>query len=153
MRKSNYTVLLVDDSEDDRAFMKMALRKHGRFVVVGELEDGEKAISYIGGKGDFKDRLTYPFPDLVMLDLKMPRRTGHEVLEWLRAHSINGLRVIVVSGAFLPEDKERCASLGAFGFYKKNALKEELQALIEAVEDSLDKTGSGLVANPGHKSR
>jgi CheY-like chemotaxis protein len=138
-RKEKYGVLLVDDSDDDRLFMRRILRVNPRFVVVGEAIDGEDAIAYLGGKGEFENRRAHPFPDVVLLDLKMPRVTGHEVLEWLRTQSIDGLFVAVVSGSFLPEDVARSMELGADAYYKKDALKQRLEAMVLEIEALLDR--------------
>ena len=138
-QNKTYSVLLVDDSEDDRLFMRRALDQNPRFAVVAEVCDGEDAIEYLSGQGGFGDREKHPFPDIMLLDLKMPRKTGHEVLQWLQAHKLGGLFVVVVSGSFLPEDVARSMALGAGAYYKKNALKEEQAAMIRAIENLADK--------------
>ena len=69
-------VLVVDDSENDRFFIRRAIERFPRFQIVGELTDGEEAVEYLSGRGLFADRRKHPIPDLMVLDLKMPRRTG-----------------------------------------------------------------------------
>ncbi|MDB6064793.1 MAG: response regulator receiver protein, partial [Pedosphaera sp.] len=91
--KEKYRVLLVDDSEADRFFLRRALSDNQKLTIVAEVEDGEEAIRYLGGVGGFSDRQKYPFPDLMLLDLKMPRATGYEVLAWLRTQSFVDLKV------------------------------------------------------------
>ena len=137
--KERYSVLLIDDSEDDRLFMRRVLRQNPRFAIVGEVFDGEDAIGYLSGTGGFNDRGLHPFPDVLLLDLKMPRKTGHEVLEWLQTQHFNELFVAVVSGSILPEDVERSMALGANAYYQKDALKEELEAMVRQIEDLLDR--------------
>ena len=136
-QKGSFAVLLVDDSEDDRLFLRLALRDNPRLVVVGELCDGEEAISYLSGRGEFADREKYPFPDVMLLDLKMPRKTGYDVLTWLRDQSLNDLVVIVISGSFLPEDISRSLALGATAYHRKALLKEEREVLFVEIEGSL----------------
>jgi CheY-like chemotaxis protein len=138
MEKKAYTVLLVDDSVHDRLFMRLALSKNPRFNVVGELCDGEEAVSYLSGRGEFSDREKFPFPDVLLLDLKMPRKTGHEVLEWMRTQPFKELRVVVVSGSFLSADVARSRELGAHAYFKKDALAEEQEAMIAEIEQLLD---------------
>jgi CheY-like chemotaxis protein len=140
MTKEHYLVLLVDDSEDDRLFMRRAIQATPRLKLVDELGDGEAAIEYLDGQKGFADRQQHPFPDVVLLDLKMPRKTGHEVLEWLRTRQFYDLFVAVVSGSFLPEDVTRSMELGADAYFKKGALKEELDAMIGEITQMLDKT-------------
>jgi CheY-like chemotaxis protein len=120
----------VDDSEDDRLFVRRAFRKNPGFTVVGELCDGETAIAYLAGQGEFSNREKFPYPDVVLLDLKLPRKTGHEVLEWIQAKKLGKLRVVVLSGSFLPEDIIRSRELGADAYFKKEALEEQQQAMI-----------------------
>lgn len=136
--KDKYSVVLVDDSEDDILFIRRAIRHHPRLVIVGEVHDGEDAIHYLNGEGIFHDRVKYPFPDVVLLDLKMPRKSGHDVLRWLQQQSFENLFVAVVSGSFLPEDIERSLALGANAYYQKNALRDEQENLILSIERKLD---------------
>jgi len=135
-----YSVLLVDDSEDDRLFVRRALRKHPGFTLVGELRDGEAAIEYLGGLGKFGDREQFPYPDLLLLDLKMPRKTGHEVLEWLRDNRTQRICVVVLSGSFLPKDVSRSRELGADAYFTKEALFEEQEAMVTQIEGILKRT-------------
>jgi CheY-like chemotaxis protein len=139
MAKDTYSVLLVDDSEDDILFIRRAIHHHPRLIIVGEVHDGEEAISYLNGEGAFNDRNRFPFPDVVLLDLKMPRKSGHDVLRWIQEVQFKNLFVAVVSGSFLPEDIERSLALGANAYYKKNALRHEQDYLLHSIEGSLDK--------------
>jgi DNA-binding NarL/FixJ family response regulator len=138
MSKDKYTLLLVDDSEDDRLFMRRAISANPRLMIVGEVGDGDLAIDYLAGRGAFADREKHPLPDAMLLDLKMPRRTGHEVLQWLKAQSFKDLFVAVVSGSFLPEDIALSMAFGANAYFKKNALKEEQEAMLREVLSLLD---------------
>ena len=138
MPQKNYSILLVDDSEDDRLFMRRAIHKNGRLKIVGELCDGEEAISYLEGKGKFEDRKTHPFPDAMLLDLKMPKRTGHEVLKWLQMQLFDDLFVGVVTGSFLPEDVAVSMAYGADAYFKKSGMKAEQEAMIGEIVQLLD---------------
>jgi len=128
------TVLIADDSEDDRFFLKAAIARDSRLKVIGELEDGEEAIAYLSGRGAFGNRELHPLPDILLLDLKMPRKTGHEVLHWLHTQSFRQLRVVIVSGSALPEDILRSRALGADAYLKKSALHTEQTAMIREIE-------------------
>ncbi len=139
--KDTHGVLLVDDSEDDRLFLRMALSGNPRLVLVGEVCDGEDAISYLSGEGRFADREKFPFPDVVLLDLKMPRKTGYDVLSWLRTQSFPNPVVIVVSGSLLPEDIARSLALGATAYHRKAMLKEEQETMFREIESSLAALG------------
>ncbi|HEX3800046.1 MAG TPA: response regulator [Verrucomicrobiae bacterium] len=137
--KKKYSVLLVDDSDDDRLFMRRVLDENPRFVIIGEVVDGEEAIEYLRGENRFCDREKYPFPDVVLLDLKMPRVTGHEVLGWLQTQTFDDLFVAVVSGSYLPNDIEKSLELGAHVHYEKTALQDEQEGMVRALEQLLGK--------------
>ncbi|MDB6064883.1 MAG: response regulator receiver protein [Pedosphaera sp.] len=136
--KEKYRVLLVDDSDADRFFLRRALKDNQKLAVIAEVEDGEEAMRYLGGVGGFSDRQKYPFPDLVLLDLKMPRATGFEVLAWLQTQSFDGLKVVVLSGSYLPEDIARARDLGADAYHVKTALNPEQEIMIRQIEILLD---------------
>jgi CheY-like chemotaxis protein len=138
MTKERYTVMLVDDSEHDRLFMRRAIQADPRLRIVGEVCDGQAAIEYLGGQAQFQDREKHPFPDVVLLDLKMPRKTGHEVLQWLQTQAFNDLFVAVISGSFLPEDIQRSKELGADAYFKKVAIRKELELMISEIIRLLD---------------
>jgi CheY-like chemotaxis protein len=125
--EKSFSVLVADDSEDDRLFLRIGLRNQPQLKIVAEVEDGEDAINYLGGKGKYADREAYPFPELLVLDLKMPRFSGFEVLDWLRQQDFPDLKVAVVSGSFLKEDVARSLDLGAHAYHlKPSSLVEQL---------------------------
>ena len=78
-----YTLLWIEDDPNDILLGERALRKSG-FPAPIVLRDGEEAISYLSGKGAYDDRVRYPFPSLVLSDLKLPRVSGFDVLRWMR---------------------------------------------------------------------
>lgn len=135
--KAVYSVLIVDDSDDDRMFLRRAFNGSPVFKVIGELSDGESAIEYLSGGNHFADRGKHPYPDVLLLDLKMPRITGHEVLEWLQANRKPGLLAIVMSGSFLPKDITRSRDLGADAYFTKEALAEQHHAMVLEIEEML----------------
>ena len=73
----------------------------------------------------------------MILDLKMPRKSGYDVLQWLRDQSFRNLSVFVVSGSFLPDDVTKCMKLGVNNYYKKTSIKEEYALMIHDIEDYL----------------
>jgi CheY-like chemotaxis protein len=114
------TVLLVEDSDDDALIMKMACQRTGIPHTLRVVTDGEAAIEYLTGKGIYADRTKYPLPDLVFLDLRLPKRTGHEVLEWIRNQSeLKSLPVVVLTTSKEPIDISRAYSLGVTSYLRK----------------------------------
>ena len=69
-------ILLVEDNEDDVFLMKRALKSAGITNPLQVVEDGQRAVDYLAGKGQFSDREKYPFPAIMFLDLKLPMKHG-----------------------------------------------------------------------------
>lgn len=135
MSDSKYTVLLVDDSEHDRFFMRKALERSAKFAVLREAHDGQETIEYLSGHGAFADRKLYPVPDILLLDIKMPRKSGYDVLEWLNASSIHKPTVAIISDSGLREDVSKSLALGAAGHFKKTSLKQEQDEMVHKLEN------------------
>ncbi len=87
-------VLLVEDNADDVLLTRRAFRKANITCHIENVSDGEAAVAYLGGTGRYSDRMQYPLPCLILLDLKLPLKSGIEVLTWLRDQP--GLRRIPV---------------------------------------------------------
>jgi CheY-like chemotaxis protein len=114
-------VLLADDNEDDVLALRDALRRAGIDVPLQVVEDGEEAIAYLRGVGIFSNRAEFPLPDLFLLDLRMPKLDGFEVLEWLRQQpSLAPLRTIVLTMSNDVFDVDRAYALGANSFLTKS---------------------------------
>ena len=86
MKKLNPTLLVVDDSEDDQFLIKYAFKKIGVTDPIHLLSDGAEAIAYMMGEGKYADRKKFAYPTFIMTDLKMPRRDGFAVLEFLKGN-------------------------------------------------------------------
>lgn len=130
-------LLLVDDSEDDVWLFQRALTRHPKMQCVGRAENGEEAMHYLSGTGKFADRNEYPWPDVIILDLKMPRRNGFELLEWMRGK--DGMpKVAVFSSSDLPEDRERAAKLGAALYQPKTYEAAEFDRFMQEVLELWD---------------
>jgi CheY-like chemotaxis protein len=130
-------VLIVDDDEDCVKLLRMALERSGiggnRFSVA---RDGEEALAYLKGEGAFADRIAYPIPALVLLDLKMPRVDGFQVLRWIRKESpFWYLPVVVLTVSSLDSDIWKAYAAGANSFMVKgggvNELTMQLKSVIE----------------------
>lgn len=121
------TILLVEDNEDDAFFMKRALRDASIQNPLLLVEDGRQAIDYLAGTGKYADRTTYPLPMIVFLDLKLPFKSGNDVLEWTRAQpQFAQLIVIVLTSSSEPVDLNRAYKAGANSYVVKPATAEQL---------------------------
>ncbi|MBI5200369.1 MAG: response regulator [Elusimicrobia bacterium] len=111
---SEGVVLLVDDDETDVEFFRQAVREACPAARVEDLPDGQEAVDYLSGRGKFADRGRFPAPAYLVLDVKLPRLTGLEVLAWLRSKpEFAALAVTVLSGSQLDSDRETAERLGA----------------------------------------
>src|SRR6266850_3155795 len=114
LHDSSGTVLHIDDDPNDTLLLEAAARKAGAQFRLENVQDGEAAIAYLSGSGIYADRGRYPLPSLILLDLKMPRATGFEVLRWIRAHSELGqMPAVVLSGSELQDDIRKAYVQGA----------------------------------------
>jgi CheY-like chemotaxis protein len=130
---SSQTILLVEDNEDDVFLMKRALRVAGITNPLHVVEDGQKAIDYISGTGPYADRTLNPLPMIVFLDLKLPYKSGHEVLEWIRNQpDFETLVVIVLTSSNEQIDLDRAYKFGANSFVVKPPTTALLQKLVES---------------------
>lgn len=112
-------MLLAEDNEDDLFLTQRVLKKAGVGPAF-HVGDGREAVAYLGGEGEFGDRTRHPLPDVVLLDLKMPGMTGHEVLEWIRAQpALRDLRVCVLTSSDEQRDRDRVAKAGVQGYFVK----------------------------------
>ena len=113
-------ILLVEDNEDDVFMIRHALRNAHVTNPLQVTRDGEAAIAYLKGEGKFTNRARYPSPALVLLDLKMPKLDGFEVLRWIRQQpTFNLLRVVVLTNSSDMREASAAYALGANSFLVK----------------------------------
>ncbi|MGV3773106.1 MAG: response regulator [Verrucomicrobiales bacterium] len=124
------SMLLVEDNEDDVFLMERALNLAGIINPVHLADDGLKAIQYLSGAGKYQDRTSFPLPKLVFLDLKLPIKSGHSVLSWIRSEeTLNGLVVVVLTSSNEPKDIKESYRLGANSYMVKPPTPEQLTEL------------------------
>lgn len=139
MNKVKFTVFLVDDSEEDRFFMKKMLERNSNLVLLGEARDGQEAMDYLSQAAK-----EHALPNLMILDLKMPRKNGYDVLTWIKDQDIQNLLVAVISGSCLEEDITRSLSLGAHVYFKKTSIRDEQDAILKNLTGLLEKAFPSL---------
>jgi CheY-like chemotaxis protein len=126
-----YTILIAEDEDDEAFLLQRALKKASITNPIHRVKNGEQAIEYLSGTGAFADRAEYPLPLLLLLDLNMPRKSGFEVLAWIRAQpSLKALAVDILSGSCREEDIEKALLLGANLYLKKPIAIVELDQLL-----------------------
>lgn len=118
--KESPNILIVDDREEDVFFFRRAFKAVGLHHRITHLSDGDEAIKYLSRQPPYDDIALYPVPDVVVLDLKMPKRDGFEVLQWLREqNTLKPAPVVVLTSSARDEDKKRAKDLGAGSYYTK----------------------------------
>jgi CheY-like chemotaxis protein len=124
-------VLIAEDEEADAIMLKRALSKINQAIVIHIVPNGDEAISYLSGEGQYADRKKFPFPAIVLLDLKMPRKSGFEVLAWIKDNPrCLIVPTIVWSSSSLPQDVLKAYSLGANCYLVKPNSFDAIQRLI-----------------------
>jgi len=83
-RMSEGPVLLIEDDVSDFRLVQRAFTKIMPNVPMVRLAHGDEAVAYLAGEAPYEDRALHPIPSVVLLDIKLPRRSGFEVLEWVR---------------------------------------------------------------------
>ena len=127
-------VLLAEDSDDDILLFKRAYNSAGVHSPLHIVRNGEEAIKYLKGAGKFVNRTLYPVPRLLVVDLKMPRKNGFEVIDWVRRESdLKALHIIVLTTSGDLSDVKRAYETGANSFVTKSVdmleLTEQLKGM------------------------
>lgn len=139
------TILLVEDDPNDVLLVQRAFRKAELTARLETVRDGEAALAYLSGEDDYSDRTRFPLPVLLLLDLKIPRKSGLEVLSWIRSHpSLKRLTVIVLTSSKHEKDVNQAYELGASSYLVKPV---GFDALIEMVK-LIDQYWLGLNEEP-----
>jgi DNA-binding response OmpR family regulator len=113
-------LLHVEDDPNDVLLLQRAFRKANAAVTIQAVTDGDKAVNYLSGADEFADREKYPLPSVVLLDLKMPRKSGLEVLAWIRNEKkVRRVVVIIFTSSKHDEDVNRAYDLGANSYLVK----------------------------------
>jgi len=128
------TILLAEDDPGDILLAQRTFRKANLSNPIQIVKDGQEAIAYLSGQGDYADRGRYPLPRLILLDLKLPRKSGSEVLEWLRQQpGLKHLPVVVLTASKAPTDLKRAYDLGANSYLLKPVTAEALLDVVHTL--------------------
>lgn len=135
-RTSEKCILLVEDDPNDVFFLRLALEQAGITNPVNVASNGQEAIDYLEGNGQFSNRELFPWPDLVLLDLNLPLVPGIHVLKWIRSRpDFAFLLVLVLTSSQDERDIEECSRLGARSFLLKPISKQERMQLVRSLKD------------------
>ncbi len=127
-------VLIVDDSTDDVFLLCRAFKRAGLEPSLVHVRDGEEAVNYLSGENCFTDRSRYPLPGLVLLDIKMPKLDGFDVLRWLLTRrDLEKIPVVIFSSSFEQEDVDQAKFLGATDYFTKPAGPEGFDKVVQTI--------------------
>jgi CheY-like chemotaxis protein len=127
-------VVVVEDDGNDVVLLERAFRKSNLLNPLVFLPDGEVARDYLAGHGEYADREAHPMPVLMLLDLKLPRLSGLELLEWMRERpALRTLPVVILTSSREGRDLERAYALGANSYLVKPVAFEALLELVRAI--------------------
>ena len=133
-RNPNYPILIVEDSDDDAFFLGRAFRKCRMANPILRVKNGLEAIAYLEGNSPLSDRQQYPFPEVLFVDLKMPRMSGFELLAWIREHpQFQAIPTIIMSSSNQTEDIQKAYHLGANTYFTKPTEMDELNNLMQTI--------------------
>jgi CheY-like chemotaxis protein len=131
-----FPILYVEDEANDVLFLENAFREALITNPLKVVVDGQQAMDYLAGRGRFSDRQQNPLPGMVLLDLKLPKHSGLEVLKWVREQpQLQGLIVVVYTSSTQPDDIEAAYGLGANGYLVKQSSLDHLGEMVRALRD------------------
>ncbi len=135
MDKKTFSVLLVEDDLNDIFLVKRAFKMAHIQNPLHVVTDGQEAIGYLRGEGKYADRDQYPLPRLIVMDIKMPRKSGFEVLEWVKgdARLLRRIPVVIVSSSEDPADINHAYELGANAYMVKPVDFRAVEHLFESI--------------------
>jgi CheY-like chemotaxis protein len=130
------TILLVEDDANDTFFLKYAFEEAGITEPLQVVTDGKQAMDYLAGTGRYADRTNFPFPSLILLDLKLPVRMGLDVLRWIKQQAeLRSLLVIVLSSSPEAAEVDEAYLLGARSFLVKPLSVEKRRVMAKAIKE------------------
>lgn len=149
MENNNQVVLSVDDNDVDGALLERAFKRCSIPSRLFRVSEGPQAMAYLTGHGIYADRIQYPIPDLILLDLVMPKMSGTDVLKWIREQAtLKKTAVLIFTSSEKPEDVQSTTRLGANGYLVKPTKFEDLKNMVRTLySEWLDKTKKGKTAS------
>lgn len=128
-------ILLVEDDSNDILFIQRAFRRSDlENPTMQVVRDGDEAVAYLSGEGDYANRNIYPLPGMILLDLKLPRRSGLEVLEWLRSQPVlKRIPVVILTSSKEHIDVNRAYDIGVNSYLLKPVNYKALNEMIKTL--------------------
>ena len=136
MKRTNPTVLVVDDDSNDLMLIQSAFQAAGVASGIQTASSGDEAIAYLSGEGKFSDRSVYAYPDFVITDLKMPNGDGFAILEHFKKNpNWAVIPTVILSGSQDNDDIKKAYLLGANAYHVKPSSPATLRVLVKTLHD------------------
>ena len=120
-------ILLAEDDPDDALIFRMMFKRATLPHILHVVGDGEQVIEWLSGENQYADRNKFPLPQIVVLDLKMPKKTGLEALEWMRSQEgLEKLTTIILSSSDDQKDVARAHELGTTTYFVKSPQLQDI---------------------------
>lgn len=131
MREQKPQLLLVEDDPAEAELTTMALRKHNLVTHIEVARDGAEALDFLFCRGSFQERSFENPPGLVLLDLKLPRVSGHQVLRTVKSDArTRAIPVVILSSSNLDTDIAQCYEFGANSYIQKPSALDEFRETV-----------------------
>ncbi len=133
--QNSFPVLLVEDDLNDIFLVKRAFKRAAINNPLQIVTDGEKAIQYLRGEGNYADREAFPLPKLIVMDIKMPGKSGFDVLQWLKdeGQPLRKIPIVIVSSSDDTADINRAYELGANAYMVKPMEFRAVEHLFQSI--------------------
>jgi CheY-like chemotaxis protein len=133
-KREQRAMLMAEDDDNDVYFIERAFKEAQITTPLQRVKDGQEAMDYLRGEGKFTNRTLYPLPRMLLLDLKMPRKSGFEVIEWVRKQpGLKRLPIVILTSSLEDPDVNRAYELGANTYLVKPVKFESLVKLVKAL--------------------
>jgi CheY-like chemotaxis protein len=127
------TILLVEDTHSDAALIRRGFEKTNVLNPIVWVKNGQEALAYLSGLGQYGDRARYPLPALILLDLDLPEMTGFELLQWKRMQPyIRRIPVVVLT---IDNAINSAYDLGANSYLVKPGNPEEIMRVVKSIQE------------------
>jgi CheY-like chemotaxis protein len=129
-------ILHVEDDENDIYLVRHVFKRGAPRAVLHVAHDGEEAVAYLAGHAPFQDRSRFPLPRLVLMDLKLPKKTGFEVIQWVNARpALKDIPLYILSSSSEKVDLDRATEAGVTGYLVKPGSLDELANVLSEIFD------------------
>lgn len=130
------TILLVEDTLSDATLIQRGFDKSNVQNPIVWVKNGQDALGYLSGFGQYGDRIRYPMPALILLDLDLPQMTGFELLQWKRTQpSIRRIPVVVLTGDSATSAINSAYDLGANSYLIKPGKPDEILRIVKTIQE------------------